>query len=489
MEDSQVWRRLLVTGLLEAAYRFALLARLLESPVPPAFATLSLKRSEWAGHILGDFPDDDLASTFGAKDADESTADEVVLEETTAASEQGLAFACDFSIARERTLRDLVDDMTDPELPEPTRRQLRADLSAGIALLHRIAEEVRMTEGVINFSTKSAGTGRRAGPQKVIDVWFGTNRVPVMADGALVGFSGETADRTTLGRCGVTIPRTHRIGETAPSWWRRIVLRHEAMSLESVVGLQVNDFWTEVRARTAEAGLEPGDAIVFLHGYNVSFEDAAIRAAQIGADLNIPGATAFFSWPSRARTHAYMADEETIGASEKAITAFLEQFVANSGARRVHLIAHSMGNRGLLRAVDRIAGKATQSTGKPFGQIILAAPDVDRRTFAMLAEAYPKVGSRTTLYVSGKDLAVRSSRIVHAADRVGFAPPVTIQPGIDTISVSKVDLSFLGHGYVAGCRTVLTDIHQLITSEVAPERRAGMTSVAGKDGRYWELAA
>lgn len=487
MDDPQVWRRLLVIGLIESAHRFALLARLLEPPVPPAFEALSSERAAWAGRILGAFPDDELVSTLGT-DSTASTGDEVIAEEATAAAEQGLAFACEFVVTRERTLRDLVDDMTDPELPEATRRQLYADLSADIAKLNRIADEVRMAEGVVNFSTKSAGTGRRAGPQKVIEVWFGTNRVPVMADGALVGFSSETADGTTLGRCGVTIPRSHRIGETAPSWWRRIVLGHKPMSLESVVALEAEDFWTEVRVRTAEAGLEPGDAIVFLHGYNVSFEDAAVRAAQIGADLNIPGATAFFSWPSRARAHAYTADEATIEASEKAITAFLEQFVVNSGARRLHLIAHSMGNRGLLRAVDRIAAKATQSTGKPFGQIILAAPDVDRRTFGMLAQAYPKVGIRTTLYVSAKDLAVRSSRVVHAADRVGFAPPVTRQPGIDTVSVSKVDLSFLGHGYFAGCRTVLTDIHQLITSELAPEQRAGMTTVVDEDGSYWELA-
>jgi len=36
-----------------------------------------------------------------------------------------------------------------------------------------------------------------------------------------------------------------------------------------------------------------GSAIA--HGFHVTFEAAAIRAAQIGFDLNVPGATAFFS--------------------------------------------------------------------------------------------------------------------------------------------------------------------------------------------------
>jgi Alpha/beta hydrolase of unknown function (DUF900) len=41
---------------------------------------------------------------------------------------------------------------------------------------------------------------------------------------------------------------------------------------------------------------------------NVSFEGAAIRAAQLGVDLQVP-LTAFFSWPSRATVVGYTADE------------------------------------------------------------------------------------------------------------------------------------------------------------------------------------
>jgi len=45
----------------------------------------------------------------------------------------------------------------------------------------------------------------------------------------------------------------------------------------------------------------PSQALVYLYGYNVGFEDAAIQAAQIGFDLKVPGATAFFRWPSKDR--------------------------------------------------------------------------------------------------------------------------------------------------------------------------------------------
>src|SRR4051794_40303716 len=64
-------------------------------------------------------------------------------------------------------------------------------------------------------------------------------------------------------------------------------------------------------------------------------------------------------------------------------------------------IAHSMGNRG-VGAVNRIAAKAQRRSGKPFGQVILAAAaaDVDADVFRQLSAAYAEVASRTTLHDS-----------------------------------------------------------------------------------------
>jgi hypothetical protein len=43
---------------------------------------------------------------------------------------------------------------------------------------------------------------------------------------------------------------------------------------------------------------------------------------------------------------------------------------ATSGAERVHVIARSMGDRGLPRAIDRIAATAAKDANVPFNQII-----------------------------------------------------------------------------------------------------------------------
>jgi esterase/lipase superfamily enzyme len=165
------------------------------------------------------------------------------------------------------------------------------------------------------------------------------------------------------------------------------------------------------------------------------------------------------------------------------------EFVARSGAEKVHIIAHSIGNRGVLRAIDRIANKAQRRTGVLIGQVILAAADVDADTFRDLCSAYGRVSRRTTLYVSSRDRAIEASRWLHDFARAGLLPPIMVVPGIDTINVTNVDLTTLGHGYVAGARAVLEDMHELLVHDAPPARRFALRQGKTDAGeRYWIIS-
>jgi hypothetical protein len=59
------------------------------------------------------------------------------------------------------------------------------------------------------------------------------------------------------------------------------------------------------------------EAFVFVHGYNESFEDAAIRTAQLAYDFGFKGAPIFYSWPSEGRLLGYF------GRSIRAVSARL----------------------------------------------------------------------------------------------------------------------------------------------------------------------
>ena len=260
-----------------------------------------------------------------------------------------------------------------------------------------------------------------------------------------------------------------------------------------VVGIRALDeagFLAGAAAVLGESPPDERDALVFVHGFNVSFEEAALRAAQIGFDLQVPGITAFYSWPSKGTLAGYLADGVAIEASEPHLAKFLQNLVTNVGARKIHILAHSMGNRGLLRALGRIQQDSKAEGKIRFGQIVLAVPDVDAILFRDLAPIYPSVSRRTTLYISRKDRALASSAVIFDADRAGFTPPITVVDGIDTVEVSNVDLSFLGHGFFAAAKDVLHDIHALMIGNAPPKKRMGLRATKTDAGAlYWIIGA
>ena len=356
------------------------------------------------------------------------------------------------------------------------------------ALMSELGAEPADTRFDLATWSLERGSEESAG-DVVYPVWFGTNRKPGAGD---VGFTSERHDRTTLGRVDVHVPAAHRFGETGTGFWRRLLrfdLRDDRLRVQGVHAQERSVFISEVQQamRDARDSGEESHALVFIHGYNVTFEEAAIRAAQIGYDLEVPGATAFFSWPSRGTAAAYPVDEATIEASEAAITEFLLDFAGSCQADKLHVLAHSMGNRGLLRSLQRIAADSGSHDAFRAEQIFLAAPDVDRDLFLDLAGLYPKHANRTTLYASDADKPVHLSAKLHDAPRAGYFEPHTVAPGVDTVTVPDFDVDLLGHSYYARAEALLYDIHSLMRRGEDPSRRQRITAVTDGPAEFWRL--
>jgi esterase/lipase superfamily enzyme len=407
----------------------------------------------------------------------------------------------------ERTLAELVADLETAveagdfslaiQIERSILRRLASEAADRANVERRVRELMaRLDEPAAGPVFRSSGTKKvmRGSSSAIADgvvypVWFGTNRRP---DAQGDGFGGERHDRVTRGRVEVYIPEAHRFGETGTPFWKKLLrfdLRDDKLRIQHVERQERDAFFSEIHAAmqtTRETGDTP-HALFFLHGFNVSFEGAAIRAAQIGYDLKVPGATAFFSWPSRGNVAAYPVDEASIEASEGAITDFLVDFTTNCGADKVHVIAHSMGNRGLLRALQRIAANAETRGKVKFGQVFLAAPDVDRDVFLDLARLYPEHAERATLYASDGDLAVHVSSKLHDAPRAGYFTPYTVAPGVDTVAVPDFDVDLLGHSYFAQAEALLYDMHDLMLQGEPRKIRREEVSDPNIGGRFWKL--
>ncbi len=321
-------------------------------------------------------------------------------------------------------------------------------------------------------------------------VWFGTNRVPRDESDFSKGFGRKRGDKVWYGCCEVTIPESHKVGSVGSGWWKRMRKGDDRLKVdwETMQDLENEAFWASLNNAVGQLDLADDEepmAMVYVHGYRVTFKGAAIRAAQIGCDVKLTGPMAFYSWPSKGKLSGYVADGNTVGACIPFLKEFLRGFVAElEGIKKVHLLAHSMGNRLVLDAVNELN---REFGTKLFDQVVLAAADVDRQRFMQYAGAYREIARRTTLYVSNADRALQSSEFVNAWPRAGYFDPVTILDGIDTVRANKVSQGWLGHGYYAEAREIISDIHQLFRWNASPGTRATIREVDDGSGLSWEL--
>ncbi len=335
-----------------------------------------------------------------------------------------------------------------------------------------------------------------------VEVFFGTNRKRKDADGR-IGFGSELGD-LTLGSSIVTVPKAHGIGRVErPSYWSVRDLYHwmnEDGARHFVIvkdGITIfaneDDFVSAVHSAMGNLTEFKDQAFIFIHGFNVTFDDALYQTAQLAFDMGTNqdskrapyGVPFLFSWPAVGGDLGlanYETDGKSVKESEEALRSFLQMVVAKSGATKVHLICHSMGNRALLDVLDKVIQE--QNPNIHFDQIILAAPDVGANDFIAFAKrfapfvkrndaAHPKlVANNITLYASSRDKAMWLSRGYNGVPRAGDVPkdgPI-VEADVDTIDVSDVstDVFAVNHSVYASSSELLDDMALLVRNDTRP---------------------
>lgn len=332
----------------------------------------------------------------------------------------------------------------------------------------------------------------------IIPVFFATDRrvrgtrsvttVPGTTAQALM-FGAEWTPQPTYGVANVSIPSSHVSGDLERPFRVLFIGRRENpekdVVLRSSAELSAEEFLRVVSARVRATAKK--QALVFIHGFNVPFDDAVRRTAQVAYDLKYPGPPILFSWPSFGEESAYVADGQNAQLAAPHLRSLLSDIAERTGAEETIVIAHSMGNQVLAAALNGIPESARKTM---FKEIILAAPDIDVRLFEQLSNAFRATSRRITLYASDRDRALQlSSRIVRY-QRLGYASPVAmVAPGMDTIDASAVDTSLLGHSYYGGNGTVLRDIAAVVATTVPVDQRQGISPFSLGGRRYWRFTA
>lgn len=311
-----------------------------------------------------------------------------------------------------------------------------------------------------------------------VDVYYATDRARTGYDDPSE-YYGKARGELELGVATVTIPQSHERGQMeAKSIWKLEFRTNPAkhVVLQSIEPLDPDTFYGRLQGEFVK---DPDrEAFVFIHGYNVRFDSAARRAAQIAFDMNYVGVPILYSWPSRGSTVGYVADTAVVRLSGRRLTHFLDDLVARSGAKTIHIVAHSMGNRALTDALELMALRHGIKEGDAplFGQVLFAAPDVDAGLFREMLPTIRPIAQRLTLYASEGDWALATSRKLHGnAPRAGLGGEYTLsEPSIDSIDMSELGEDILAHSYFADDGSALADIMTLFWLNTSPQNRCGL---------------
>ncbi|MEM6278972.1 MAG: alpha/beta hydrolase [Verrucomicrobiota bacterium] len=333
-----------------------------------------------------------------------------------------------------------------------------------------------------NFSFNTRGMGRPAPPKEepasqeyhTVDVYYGTNRKPTgEPDGNNGHYGGERHREGPMeyGKTTISIPLHHKIGVVErPKWYK---LEFSENPKKHVVILELDkmerdDFFGSVSGTAEER--PKNEALVFIHGFNVPFDDAVRRTGQIAFDLDFGGVTIAYSWPSQGSLTAYTVDEANAEWSIPHMTQFLMDLQEKTEIEKIHVIAHSMGTRVLSYA---LANARDEGFDLDLHNVILAAPDIDADIFKdQILSKLAYATDTLTMYASSDDTALKLSQSIHGNSRLGLSgASLLVMQGMDTVNASGIDTSMLGHGYYGSHKVVVTDIFNLVIKGLEPVKR------------------
>ncbi len=227
------------------------------------------------------------------------------------------------------------------------------------------------------------------------------------------------------------------------------------------------------------------DIVLFVHGFNNDFEEAALALADIWHFTGRVGLPILYTWPAASGgLFGYFKDRESGEYSIYHLKEFLRILAGTKSVERIHIVAHSRGTDITTTALrelvieSRAAGKKPRKALK-VQNLVLAAPDLDFGVVRqrLIAEKFGPALGQITVYMNQGDAALRFSQFLMAGLRFGKLDEKDLDENdkkifarvknVNFINVEGVN-SFVGHAYYRAHPGVLSDIAILIGKHLAP---------------------
>ncbi len=273
---------------------------------------------------------------------------------------------------------------------------------------------------------------------------------------------------------------------------------------------------------------ENRDVLIYLHGFANSFEKSVIRAAALQEIYSTPSQkilVVLFSWPSNGEVQPawnYFSDREdaeasgiAMGRALKRLVEFLTELRSEDQAvvldarraggvpqpsdlkqctRRLHVLAHSMGNWALRAAVRKFVELNGGRAARVFDCAFLMAADEDNDALqqGLKLKRLDELANRIFVYHANNDVALTiSDRTKGMPDRLGSDGPQNLDLvservfAIDCRKISETGSVVHGrHQYYRLRDEVIGDV-QATLADLPQEDRLWRVTV--RPGRSWRL--
>lgn len=188
-----------------------------------------------------------------------------------------------------------------------------------------------------------------------------------------------------------------------------------------------------------------GTIVVFVHGYNTSYQEAVFRLAQLGTDSDAFDLPILFSWPSMGDFRGYLADRDSITYARDDLVHLLTLLSRSRSQQRISVIGHSMGGWLVMEALRQLRLEGRDDVIARL-QVGLASPDIDIDVFQKQAAVVGPLTPPLGVMVSADDRALSlSSRLAGGKPRLGLAraddpqiQAIARQNGVHILDISNL---------------------------------------------------
>lgn len=256
------------------------------------------------------------------------------------------------------------------------------------------------------------------------------------------GSFGDTrSEQIRFARYDVSVPPVRKLGEIKwPPRNGKIDPQKQFLTTDQIVYQTEALFRGDLSKQLAANG---GEAVIFVHGYNNNFAEGVYRVAQFAHDLKLPGAVVHYAWPSAAEPLGYAYDRDSALFARDGLELLLHE-VAAAGAKRIVLVAHSMGAGLTIEAMRQTAIRGDRKTMDLISGVILISPDIDVDVFKISARAIGKLPQPFVIFGSDRDRALRFSALLSGqSDRLGSLKDIS---RLADLKVTFLDVSEFSEG-------------------------------------------